>query len=55
MRLVLREALVMVLGGTAVGAGLGMWGGFMLWDRMYGVYPAFDATALRRGVGGHCC
>ena len=45
VRLVLREALVMVLGGTAVGAGLGMWGGFMLWDRMYGVYPV-DATAL---------
>jgi ABC-type antimicrobial peptide transport system permease subunit len=44
-RLVLSEALVMALGGTAVGAGFGMWAGFMLWDKMYGVYPV-DATAL---------
>ena len=44
-RLVLSEALLMALGGTAVGAGLGMWAGFMIWDKMYGVYPV-DATAL---------
>ena len=44
-RLVLREALLMALGGTAIGAGLGMWAGFMIWDKMYGVYPV-DATAL---------
>jgi predicted permease len=43
--LVLREAVVMSLGGTAVGAGLGMKAGFMIWDKMYGVYPV-DATAL---------
>jgi ABC-type antimicrobial peptide transport system permease subunit len=44
-RLIFSEALAMALGGTAVGAVLGMWGGFMLWDKMYGVYPV-DATAL---------
>ncbi len=43
--LVLREALVMSLGGTAVGAGFGMWAGFLIWDKMYGVYPV-DAGAL---------
>ncbi len=43
--LVLREAVVMVLGGTAVGAGLGMKAGFLIWDKMYGVYPV-DAGAL---------
>ena len=45
VKLVLSEALIMALGGTAVGAGFGMWAGFMLWDKMYGVYPV-DATAL---------
>ena len=35
----------MALGGTAIGAGLGMWAGFLIWDKMYGVYPV-DATAL---------
>jgi ABC-type antimicrobial peptide transport system permease subunit len=35
----------MALGGTAVGAGLGMWAGFLLWDKMWGVYPV-DAGAL---------
>ena len=45
LRLVLREGLVMALGGTAVGAGLGMWAGFLLWDKMWGVYPV-DAGAL---------
>jgi putative ABC transport system permease protein len=44
-RLVLTEALVMALGGTAIGAGLGMKAGFMIWDKMYGVYPV-DAEAL---------
>jgi putative ABC transport system permease protein len=44
-KLVLSEALVMALGGTAVGAGLGMWAGFLIWDKMYGVYPV-DATSL---------
>jgi ABC-type antimicrobial peptide transport system permease subunit len=44
-RLVLGEALLMALGGTAIGAGFGMWAGFMIWDKMYGVYPV-DATAL---------
>lgn len=44
-RLVLRDALLMALGGTAVGAGLGMWAGFLLWDKMWGVYPV-DAGAL---------
>lgn len=43
--LVLRDALLMALGGTAVGAGLGMWAGFLLWDKMWGVYPV-DAGAL---------
>lgn len=45
LSLVLRDALVMALGGTALGAGFGMWAGFLLWDKMYGVYPV-DATAL---------
>jgi predicted permease len=45
VKLVLSEALIMALGGTAVGAGFGMWAGFMLWAKMYGVYPV-DATAL---------
>lgn len=44
-KLVLGEALLMALGGTAVGAGFGMWAGFLIWDKMYGVYPV-DATAL---------
>jgi ABC-type antimicrobial peptide transport system permease subunit len=44
-RLVLSEALLMALGGTAIGAGLGMWAGFMIWDKMYGVYPV-DVTSL---------
>ncbi len=44
-RLVLREAFLMSVGGTAVGAGFGMWAAFMLWDRMWGIYPV-DAEAL---------
>lgn len=48
LRLVMKEALVMALGGTAVGAGLGMWAGFLLWNKMWGVYPV-DAEALIAG------
>jgi predicted permease len=48
LRLVIREGLVMALGGTAVGAGLGMWGGFLLWGVMWGVYPV-DPVALVAG------
>jgi ABC-type antimicrobial peptide transport system permease subunit len=48
LNLVMKEALVMALGGTAVGAGLGMWAGFLLWNKMWGVYPV-DAQAL---IGG---
>ncbi|MEA3247917.1 MAG: ABC transporter permease [Gemmatimonadota bacterium] len=44
-RLVLREAFLMAIGGTAVGAGFGMWAAFLLWDRMWGIYPV-DAEAL---------
>ncbi len=47
-RLVMKEALLMALGGTGVGAVLGMWAGFLLWDKMWGVYPV-DAGAL---IGG---
>lgn len=43
--LVMREAFTMAIGGTAVGAGFGMWAAFLLWDRMWGVYPV-DAQAL---------
>ena len=45
LRLVMRDALTMSLGGTAIGAGAGMWAGFMLWDKMWGVYPV-DVGAL---------
>jgi putative ABC transport system permease protein len=48
LNLVMKEALVMALGGTAVGAGLGMWAGFLLWNKMWGVYPV-DAQALIAG------
>jgi hypothetical protein len=34
LNLVMKEALVMALGGTAVGAGLGMWAGFLLWNNV---------------------
>src|ERR1035437_8593396 len=44
-RLVLREALVMALGGTGIGAGFGMWAGFLIWERLWGVYPV-DAVSL---------
>jgi predicted permease len=45
VRLVLREAFTMAIGGTAVGAGLGMWAAFLLWERMWGIYPV-DVEAL---------
>jgi predicted permease len=48
VNLVMKEALVMALGGTALGAGLGMWAGFLLWNKMWGVYPV-DAQALIAG------
>lgn len=44
-KLVLRDTLIMSLGGAAVGAGLGMWAGFLMWDRMWEVYPV-DVGAL---------
>lgn len=44
-KLVLREAFLMAIGGTAIGAGFGMWAAFLLWDRMWGIYPV-DAEAL---------
>jgi predicted permease len=45
-RLVLRDALVMVLSGTAIGAAIAMRAGFTLWDQMYGdLYPV-DAGVL---------
>ena len=43
--LVFREAFTMAIGGTAIGAGFGMWAAFLLWERMWGVYPV-DAQAL---------
>ena len=45
LRLVLRDGLVMALGGTAIGAVLGMWAGFLLNSWLWGVYPV-DAPAL---------
>ncbi|MFI5233694.1 MAG: ABC transporter permease [Gemmatimonadales bacterium] len=48
LNLVMKEALIMALGGTAIGAGLGMWAGFLLWNKMWGVYPV-DAQALIAG------
>ena len=45
IKLVLREAFTMAIGGTAVGAGFGMWAAFLLWERMWGIYPV-DVEAL---------
>lgn len=50
LRLVMRDALVMALGGTGIGAGFGMWAAFLLWDKMWGVYPV-DAGALVMAEG----
>jgi ABC-type antimicrobial peptide transport system permease subunit len=44
-RLVILGGLEMTLAGTAIGAGLGIWSGFLLWNLLYGMYPA-DAGAL---------
>lgn len=46
LRIVLRDGLIMGLGGTAFGAFLGMRAGFLIWERMYGdLYPV-DVGAL---------
>jgi putative ABC transport system permease protein len=45
MRLVMRDGVVMALGGTAIGAFFGMWAGFLLNSFLWGVYP-LDAEAL---------
>lgn len=45
MRLVMRDGVVMALGGTAIGAIFGMWAGFLLNSFLWGVYP-LDAQAL---------
>lgn len=45
LTLVLRGALELILGGTAVGAFAGMWSGFLLQEYLYGVYPV-DVGAL---------
>ncbi|MFI5243996.1 MAG: FtsX-like permease family protein [Gemmatimonadales bacterium] len=45
LRLVIRDGVVMALGGTAIGAIFGMWAGFLLNTFLWGVYPA-DAQAL---------
>ena len=45
VKLVMREAFTMAVGGTAVGAGFGMWAAFLLWERMWGIYPV-DVEAL---------
>ena len=45
VKLVMREAFTMAIGGTAIGAGFGMWAAFLLWERMWGVYPV-DVEAL---------
>ena len=45
MRLVLRDGLVMALGGTGIGAGIGMYAAFVVYEWLWGVYPV-DATAL---------
>ena len=45
VRLVVRNAMMMALGGTAIGAGVGMWAGFLIWNLLWGVYPV-DAEAL---------
>jgi predicted permease len=45
VKLVIGNAMVMALGGTAIGAGIGMWAGFLIWNLLFGVYPV-DAEAL---------
>jgi hypothetical protein len=43
--MVFRDAFTMALAGTAIGAAVGMWAGFLIWSVMWGVYPV-DAEAL---------
>jgi predicted permease len=43
--LVMRDGVVMALGGTAIGALFGMWAGFLLNSFLWGVYP-LDVEAL---------
>lgn len=45
IHLVMRDGLVMALGGTAIGAGVGMWAAFAVYQWLWGVYPV-DVTAL---------
>jgi putative ABC transport system permease protein len=45
LRLVFRDGLVMALGGTGLGAALGMFAAFEVNAWLWGVYPV-DATAL---------
>lgn len=45
VRLVVGDAMVMALGGTAIGALLGMWSSFFIWDILVTLYPV-DAEAL---------
>ena len=45
LRLVFRDSFVMALGGTAIGAFVGLYLGFEVWDWLWGVYPV-DASAL---------
>lgn len=51
LRIVLRDGLIMGLGGTAFGAFAGMRAGFLIWERMYGdLYPV-DVGALLTAEG----
>ena len=45
LRLVLRDGLVMALGGTAIGGLIGLKAGFSVYEWLWGVYPV-DAIAL---------
>jgi ABC-type antimicrobial peptide transport system permease subunit len=45
VRLVVHDGLTMVLGATAIGGFIAMYGAFTLWDWLWGVYPV-DAPAL---------
>jgi ABC-type antimicrobial peptide transport system permease subunit len=43
--LVVRDGAVMTLGGTAIGAFVGMYAAFVVYDWLWGVYPV-DAASL---------
>jgi ABC-type antimicrobial peptide transport system permease subunit len=45
VNLVVRDGLLMALGGTAIGGAVAMYAAFTLWQWLWGVYPV-DATAL---------